>query len=115
MDCFLFQGAEYVVESTGLFTTVDKCQPHIQAGAKKVIITAPSADAPMFLMGVNEDKYTGKETILSNASCTTNCLSPLAKVVHEKFDIVEGLMTTVRSYIPIKKTVDDSSNNVLNY
>ena len=82
------KGAEYVVESTGVFTTVDKCQPHLQAGAKKVVITAPSADAPMFVMGVNEDKYTGNETVVSNASCTTNCLAPLAKVVHEKFGIV---------------------------
>lgn len=103
-------GAEYVVESTGVFTTVEKCQPHIQAGAKKVIITAPSADAPMFVMGVNEDKYTGKETVLSNASCTTNCLAPLAKVIHEKFGIVEALMTTVHSYTATQKTVDGPSN-----
>jgi glyceraldehyde 3-phosphate dehydrogenase len=103
-------GAEYIVESTGVFTTVDKCQPHIQAGAKKVIITAPSADAPMFVMGVNEDKYTGKETVLSNASCTTNCLAPLAKVIHEKFGIVEALMTTVHSYTATQKTVDGPSH-----
>jgi len=103
-------GAEYVVESTGVFTTVDKCQPHLQAGAKKVIITAPSADAPMFVMGVNEDKYTGKETVISNASCTTNCLAPLAKVIHEKFGIVEALMTTVHSYTATQKTVDGPSN-----
>ncbi|CAF0867969.1 unnamed protein product [Rotaria sp. Silwood1] len=103
-------GAEYVVESTGVFTTIDKCQPHLQAGAKKVIITAPSADAPMFVMGVNEDKYTGKETVLSNASCTTNCLAPLAKVVHEKFGILEALMTTVHSYTATQKTVDGPSN-----
>jgi glyceraldehyde 3-phosphate dehydrogenase len=103
-------GAEYIVESTGVFTTVDKCQPHIQAGAKKVIITAPSADAPMFVMGVNEDKYTGKETVISNASCTTNCLAPLAKVVHEKFGIVEALMTTVHSYTATQKTVDGPSH-----
>jgi glyceraldehyde 3-phosphate dehydrogenase len=103
-------GAEYIVESTGVFTTVDKCQPHIQAGAKKVIITAPSADAPMFVMGVNEDKYTGKETVRSNASCTTNCLAPLAKVVHEKFGIVEALMTTVHSYTATQKTVDGPSH-----
>jgi len=103
-------GAEYVVESTGVFTTVEKCQPHIQAGAKKVIITAPSADAPMFVMGVNEDKYTGKETVLSNASCTTNCLAPLAKVIHEKFGIVEALMTTVHSYTATQKTVDGPSH-----
>lgn len=103
-------GAEYVVESTGVFTTVEKCQPHIHAGAKKVIITAPSADAPMFVMGVNEDKYTGKETVLSNASCTTNCLAPLAKVIHEKFGIVEALMTTVHSYTATQKTVDGPSH-----
>jgi len=103
-------GVEYVVESTGVFTTIDKCQPHLQAGAKKVVITAPSADAPMFVMGVNEDKYTGKETVLSNASCTTNCLAPLAKVVHEKFGIVEALMTTVHSYTATQKTVDGPSN-----
>ncbi|CAF1181880.1 unnamed protein product [Adineta steineri] len=103
-------GAEYVVESTGVFTTIDKCQPHLQAGAKKVVITAPSADAPMFVMGVNEDKYTGSESVVSNASCTTNCLAPLAKVVHEKFGIVEALMTTVHSYTATQKTVDGPSN-----
>lgn len=96
-------GAEYVVESTGVFTTTEKCQPHIKAGAKKVVITAPSADAPMFVMGVNEDKYTGNETVISNASCTTNCLAPLAKVVHERFGIVEALMTTVHSYTATQK------------
>ena len=95
-----------------MFTTVEKCQPHIQAGAKKVIITAPSADAPMFVMGVNEDKYTGKETVLSNASCTTNCLAPLAKVINEKFGIVEALMTTVHSYTATQKTVDGPSSKV---
>jgi len=103
-------GVEYVVESTGVFTTVEKCQPHIKAGAKKVVITAPSADAPMFVMGVNEDKYTGNETVISNASCTTNCLAPLAKVIHEKFGIVEALMTTVHSYTATQKTVDGPSS-----
>jgi len=103
-------GAEYVVESTGVFTTTEKCQPHIQAGAKKVIITAPSADAPMFVMGVNEEKYTGKETVVSNASCTTNCLAPLAKIIHEKYGILEALMTTVHSYTATQKTVDGPSH-----
>jgi glyceraldehyde-3-phosphate dehydrogenase/erythrose-4-phosphate dehydrogenase len=112
---FFFQGAEYVVESTGVFTTVDECQSHIQASAKKVIITESSGDAPMFVMGANEDKYTGEETVLSNASCTTNCLAPFAKVVHEKFGIVETLMTTVHWSTPTQKTVDGSSSKVLNY
>ncbi|CAF0957132.1 unnamed protein product [Adineta ricciae] len=103
-------GIDYIVESTGVFTTIDKCQAHIQGGAKKVVITAPSADAPMYVMGVNEDKYTSKDTIVSNASCTTNCLAPLAKVIHEKYGIVEGLMTTVHSYTATQKTVDGPSN-----
>ena len=95
-----------------MFTTIDKCQAHIQGGAKKVIITAPSADAPMYVMGVNQEKHTGKDTIVSNASCTTNCLAPLAKVIHEKYGIVEGLMTTVHSYTATQKTVDGPSNKV---
>ncbi|CAF4422423.1 unnamed protein product, partial [Rotaria sp. Silwood2] len=103
-------GAEYVVESTSVFTTINKCQSHLQAGAKKVIIAAPSADAPMFVMGVNEDKYTENEAVLSIASCTTNCLAPLAKVIHEKFGIIEALMTTVHSYTPTQNTVDDPLN-----
>ncbi|CAF1129603.1 unnamed protein product [Rotaria sordida] len=103
-------GVEYIVESTGVFTTIDECQPYLQAGAKKVIITAPSTDAPMFVMGVNEDKYTGKEAVLSNASCTTNCLAPLVKVIHEKFGVIETLMTTVYSYTSAQKTVDKLSN-----
>ena len=103
-------GVDYVVESTGVFTTIDKCQPHLKAGAKKVVITAPSADAPMLVVGVNEDKYTGSETVLSNASCTTNCLAPLAKVINDKFGIVEALMTTVHSYTATQKTVDGPSN-----
>lgn len=103
-------GVDYVVESTGVFTTIDKCQPHLKAGAKKVVITAPSADAPMFVVGVNEDKYTGSEAVLSNASCTTNCLAPLAKVINDKFGIVEALMTTVHSYTATQKTVDGPSN-----
>jgi len=103
-------GAEYVVEATGVFTTVDKCHPHILGGARKVVITAPSADAPMFVMGVNHTTYDKSVTVLSNASCTTNCLAPLAKVINDKFGIVEGLMTTVHSYTATQKTVDGPSN-----
>lgn len=103
-------GAEYVVESTGCFLTLDKCESHISGGAKKVVISAPSPDAPMFVMGVNEDKYdSAQNKIVSNASCTTNCLAPLAKVIHEKFGIVEALMTTVHAYTATQKTVDGPS------
>ncbi|CAF1350148.1 unnamed protein product [Rotaria sordida] len=104
------QCVEGVVEATDIFTTIDKCQSYLQAGAKKVIIAAPSTDAPMFIIGVNEDKYTGKETVLSNASCTTNCLAPLVKVIHEKFGIIEGLMTTVHSSTSIQNIIDEPSN-----
>lgn len=102
-------GAEYVVESTGLFLTKEKAEAHIQAGAKRVVMSAPSKDdTPMFVMGVNNDSYKG-EPIVSNASCTTNCLAPLAKVINDKFGIIEGLMTTVHATTATQKTVDGPS------
>lgn len=103
-------GVDYVIESTGVFTKLEGAQKHIDGGAKKVIITAPSADAPMFVVGVNHDKYTPDLNIVSNASCTTNCLAPLAKVINDKFGIEEGLMTTVHSLTATQKTVDGPSH-----
>lgn len=101
-------GAETVCESTGIFTTIDKGNEHIQGGAKRVIISAPSADAPMYVMGVNHKDYDGA-TVLSNASCTTNCLAPLAKVIHENFGIIEGLMTTIHAGTATQLVVDGPS------
>ena len=103
-------GAEYVVESTGLFLTQEKAQGHIDAGAKKVVMSAPSKDGtPMFVVGVNDDKYTSDMTFVSNASCTTNCLAPIAKVLNDNWGITEGLMTTVHSTTATQKTVDGPS------
>ena len=103
-------GAEYIVESTGLFLTKEKAEGHLKAGAKKVVMSAPAKDdTPMFVMGVNQDKYTKDMNFVSNASCTTNCLAPIAKVLHENFGIKEGLMTTVHSTTATQKTVDGPS------
>ena len=104
-------GAEYIVESTGVFTSGEKAAAHLAAGAKKVVISAPAKDkeTPTFVMGVNEDTYTREMTVVSNASCTTNCLAPLAKVIHDTFGIEEGLMTTVHSTTATQKTVDGPS------
>ena len=102
-------GVEYVLECSGVFTTLEKAQAHIDAGAKKVVISAPSKDAPMFVMGVNNETYTSDMNIVSNASCTTNCLAPLAKVINDNFGIKDGLMTTVHSTTATQKTVDGAS------
>lgn len=105
-------GAEYVVESTGVFTTIEKASLHFAGGAKKVVISAPSADAPMFVCGVNLDAYKPDMKVVSNASCTTNCLAPLAKVINDNFEIVEGLMTTVHATTATQKTVDGPSGKL---
>ena len=103
-------GAEYVIESTGLFLTKEKAQGHIDAGAKKVVMSAPSKDdTPMFVMGVNQEKYTSDMQFVSNASCTTNCLAPIAKVLNDNFGIKDGLMTTVHATTATQKTVDGPS------
>ena len=102
-------GADIVMDCTGIFTTLDKASGHLKAGARKVVISAPSADAPMFVMGVNHHEVKADQTIVSNASCTTNCLAPLAKVIDDKFGLVEGLMTTVHAATATQFTVDGPS------
>lgn len=102
-------GVDVVAECTGIFTTIETAQAHIKGGAKKVIISAPSADAPMFVMGVNHTEVKATDTVISNASCTTNCLAPLAKVIHDNFGIVEGLMTTVHASTSTQMVADGPS------
>jgi glyceraldehyde 3-phosphate dehydrogenase len=102
-------GVEVVVESTGFFTTAESASAHLKGGAQKVVISAPSNDAPTFVMGVNEKTYKPDQKVISNASCTTNCLAPIAKVIHDKFGIVEALMTTVHATTATQKTVDGPS------
>ncbi len=102
-------GADYVIESTGLFTSIEKASAHLQAGAQRVVISAPSPDAPMYVMGVNHNSFRPEQQIVSNASCTTNCLAPLAQVIHRNWGIEEGLMTTIHAVTATQKTVDGPS------
>ncbi|MCH3883080.1 type I glyceraldehyde-3-phosphate dehydrogenase [Tenacibaculum aquimarinum] len=104
-------GADYVIESTGFFLSKEKAGLHIKGGAKKVVISAPSPDAPMYVMGVNQDSMTAEETIISNASCTTNCLAPITKVINDNFGVVEGLMTTIHAATSGQDAVDSPNKN----